>query len=172
MTVVRIPEIQTSMTENELAALAELAEGKTVLEIGSFLGASTITMAQSAKRVFAVDWHRGDVHHAPGTETLDDFLKSIREWDLRHKIIPVIGRTEHVLPVLREWAFDFVFVDAKHTYDAVLHDGGYALRLGDVVAFHDYGDIHIGVPKALEELGVVPDRIVDTLAICETNKEA
>lgn len=167
MTVVRLPDIVTAATQEELAELAGLAEGKVVLEIGSFLGASTITMAQSAKRVYALDWHRGDIHHAP-CETMFEFLANLIEWDVRHKVVPLIGRCEHVLPVLRPASFDLVFVDGVHTKDGTVRDGGYALELvkpDGVVAFHDYG-VH-GVTPAIEELGLKPDRIVGTLAICE-----
>lgn len=174
MTVVRIPDITTATSQEELAELASLAEGKTVLEIGSFLGASTVTMAQSAKRVYAVDWHRGDIHHSPDTETMFPFLQNLIDWDVRHKVIPMIGRCEHVLPVLRPASFDLVFVDGVHTKEGTYRDGGYALNLvrpDGVVAFHDYG-VH-GVTPAIEELGLEPDRIVGTIAICEskTSKE-
>ena len=168
MTVVRIPDIPTSVSHEELAELASLAEGKVVLEIGSLFGGSTVTMAQSAKRVYALDWHRGDIHHSPDTETMFPFLENLIRWDVRHKVIPLIGRCEDVLPMLRLQSFDLVFVDGVHTKDGTYRDGGYALELvkpDGVVAFHDWGVY--GVTPALNELGLKPDRIVGTLAICE-----
>ena len=53
-------DIATSMSEMELDKLADLAQGKRVLEIGARVGASTVAMARVAESVHSVDWHQGD----------------------------------------------------------------------------------------------------------------
>lgn len=161
------PQIITSMTEAEADELSRLADGKIVLEIGSWLGFSTVTMAWVAKTVFAVDWHRGDMMAGQG-ETLNAFLENLAKHDVRHKVVPMVGRCEAVLPVLRSGSFDLVFVDGLHTKEAVMRDANQALALvapGGVVAFHDYGVWE--VKDALDAMNIKPDRLVDTLAIVE-----
>jgi hypothetical protein len=53
-------DVRGWLTPKEGETLAQLAEGKLVLEIGSYHGLSTICMAQTAKMVHAIDWCRGE----------------------------------------------------------------------------------------------------------------
>ena len=58
-----LPEhIRTGVHPSEAFALKTMAHNKVVLEFGAQLGFSTIVMAQVARRVVSVDWHRGDDH--------------------------------------------------------------------------------------------------------------
>src|SRR5260221_7728611 len=53
-------QISTSMTEEELVKISDLAKDKKVLEIGARVGASTVRMGKKAASVHSVDWHKGD----------------------------------------------------------------------------------------------------------------
>lgn len=121
----------------EGSKLFELAAGRTVLEIGSHHGRSTICLAQSAAQVFALDWHRGDV----GSEawTLPQFLESIQRYGV--SVSTLLGRTETIGEVLRDRSFDLVFIDGAHDYASVVVDATVArrvLRRFGVLTCHDW----------------------------------
>lgn len=53
-------EVRGWIYNDECEALQKLATGKTCLEIGSFLGKSTVAMAETARVVRAVDTFRSN----------------------------------------------------------------------------------------------------------------
>jgi predicted O-methyltransferase YrrM len=177
------PGIPTSMTTAELQGLAKLAIGKTVLEIGSRYGASTIGMAgMGAKIVYALDWHRGDVWHGEGGGTGDTiwiFWNYINKYGMRDKIVPLVGKSDQVLPILPTQYFDLILVDGDHSYEGCKFDLQHSLRLlrpGGIIAVHDFEreqqfnypeghELEIGVTKACKELLGEPDELIDTVAI-------
>lgn len=159
--MIRIP---SSMSAVEVARLVELAEGRTVLEVGTYLGHSAVAMASGATIVHTVDWHRGDAH-AGDEETVHQYLGNLATWDVRDRVVAHIGRIEDVLPVLRPGSFDFAFHDAYHATDAVLRDIGLIWPLmapGSLVAFHDYG--LFGVREAVDTVGPLVE-LTETLAV-------
>lgn len=134
-------------------ALAALAAGQTVLEIGSYCGRSTICLAQTARVVYALDWHQGD----PGSgyrRTLTEFLDNIRRAGVENRIVPLVGRVEQLAGVLgTDWA-DLAFVDGAHDYASAVRDARLALsclKPGGTLALHDYG-CDEGVNQAVREL--------------------
>jgi predicted O-methyltransferase YrrM len=158
------PEITSAVTAVESHRLAELAKGKVVLEVGSWYGYSTIVMARVAKRVHAVDWHRGDAH-AGERDTLATLWANLERYAVRDRVILHVGRAQDVLPVLRPGSFDLAFLDAFHTTEAVARDAALIrplLRRGGMLAFHDYG--RFGVKEAVDALGV-PVSLTGTLAV-------
>jgi predicted O-methyltransferase YrrM len=151
------------MSEAEVNRLVELATGMVVLEIGSYLGHSTVSMAKVAAVVHAVDWHRGDPH-AGTEETVHPFLDNLAAHGVRDQVVTHVGRTEDVLPFLRPRIFDLVFHDAYHTTEAVTDDIALfwpLVKSGGVVAFHDYG--LFGVKEAVDRLGLLIEH-TETLA--------
>lgn len=168
-------EIPSSLTPEEGRALAELAENRVVLELGAFLGRSTIILAQTALKLHSVDHHRGDAH-AGEVRTLDQYLGNLRRYGLDAEVVTHIGRFEDVLPALCPQYFDLVFLDGFHTQQAVERDlvwARAAVKPDGVIACHDYGvtasnmsEEPFGVREAL--LNTFPDQdfdLVDTLAI-------
>lgn len=175
-----LPEgIPTATTQRERDELAKLARGKVVLEIGSRYGASTIGMAAGAELVYALDWHRGDVWHGgeAGGESLGLFWAYVSRYGLKDKIVPLVGRSEQVLPKLADRQFDLIFIDGDHSYEGVRYDLEEAVRLlkpGGTIALHDYrreelldydDELKLGITKAVEERFGKPEVIVDTLAV-------
>lgn len=177
-----LPEgIPTATSQQERDELVRLSRGKVVLEIGSRYGASTIGMAQVAELVYAVDWHRGDAWH--GDEGVGDslnlFWAYLAKYDLKDKVVPLVGRSEQLLPMFKQAMFDVVFVDGDHSYEGVRYDIEHSLPLlkpGGLMVVHDYdresrlgpeyaeGDLTLGVTKAVDELRWPMD-LVDTLAV-------
>lgn len=160
--------IPTSMTAPEVARLIELARDQVVLEVGSWLGHSTVAMAQVARMVHAVDWHRGDPDAGP-ERTAHEFLANLRAFDVEDRVIVHIGRAEAFLPLLRSDRFTVGFHDAYHGRDEVLGDAELMARVvTGPIAFHDYGDPRFGVTEAVAELErhgwTITDR-VDSLVV-------
>ncbi len=138
-----LPGIASAVTENEAYALADLARGKTVLELGAWEGFSTVVLASVAGRVTSVDWHQGD-DHAGRIDTWPSFTANLTRYGLLEAVEIIRERFEDALPRLAAEGrlFDGCFLDAQHDYDSVARDVGLALPLlkpGAFVAFHDYG---------------------------------
>jgi SAM-dependent methyltransferase len=130
-------------------ALAELAHGKRVLEIGSYCGLSTIYMARTAEHVTAMDYFDGRGTPTP-RNTLRDFTINIDRYGLTEKV--TICNPDETPPLLD---YDLVFIDGAHDYESVKADIAKALTLlapGGVLAFHDYNEhTDPGVPLAVNE---------------------
>ena len=153
----RRPLVDNFTTDQEAQALADLAKGKTVLEVGTYKGFGAILMAQhGATHVVAVDWHKGDADLGE-IDTLTAFWTNVRRHKVEDKVFALVGRSEAVLPLLAPHSFDMAFIDGYHAYDAVQADIRNSLPLmkpGAVMAFHDFGvnDSAWGVKKAVTEL--------------------
>lgn len=149
------------LTLTEGRELARLAEGKTVLEIGSYCGRSTICLAQKAIAVTAIDPFDGRGTPTPG-DTYSTFTKNIERHGVGNKIRLLRGTTSEVVPTLPA-VFDLVFIDGAHDYESVTADIEAArtvLGPGGLLAFHDYrltpgeadGRWDPGVTQAVNEL--------------------
>jgi predicted O-methyltransferase YrrM len=166
-------DIDSSLDELEGRMLAALAEGKTVLELGAWLGRSTVCLGQTASIVISCDWHQGDAH-AGQIPTLAPYLRNLHRYGLFGRVVPVIGRFDHILPALQDDYFGLIFLDGFHSYEAVRDDTERLLPKlahGGVLVFHDYGveassagGEPFGVTAALDEMFSGFD-VVGTLAI-------
>jgi len=164
--VVALPEGWLTTVEADI--LCKLATGKRVLELGAFKGRSTVALASSALHVTSVDWHQGDpdVAKAFGVcpNTLPEFLENTKAFT---NITPIVKRIADAAPELRTQTFDMVWIDAGHDFENVTHDMKLALELKPaVIAVHDWGLFDI--TKAITALGLIPNRVVDTVAIFDT----
>ena len=146
-----LPAISSAVTGPEAQALADLAAGKHVLEMGAWYGFSTIVLASVAERVTSVDWHYGD-DHAGTVDTYEIFTFNLRRYCVEDKVQVVRERFEDALPKMAEEGrqFDGCFLDAHHSEESVTRDLYLALPLirpGGFMAFHDYGrGPHNGFP--------------------------
>lgn len=158
-------DIPSSVTEAECARLSDLAEGGRVLELGAWLGRSTIALASTATHVHSVDWHQGDDHVGSG-DTAVAFLKNLNRYGVRNRVVAHFGQFEEVAPLLRDRLFAGAFIDGHHSTESVSRDYHLTRRLvarGGWFAFHDYGITRFGVTDVVNSLGV--PEVVDTLAV-------
>ena len=156
--------VSTSLTGNEAAALAALADGKDVLEIGSAFGYSACVMALAgARHVTAVDPHTWLNSHEAMTANLD-------KAGVTGQVTIVRGHSPGALATI-PGPFGLVFIDGDHGAAAVIADVEAARKLlagGGVLACHDLGEDCCcpGVRHALDALFPAgPTELVDTLAI-------
>jgi predicted O-methyltransferase YrrM len=164
--------IDTSLTENETAALRRLANGKHVLEIGSGFGYSAIVMAQVAERVTAVDPHAGEL-----PDSLPVMVQNLTRYRVAEKVVIVREGSQTALPAMIKGGrrFEFIFIDGNHG-ERVEGDVALSRKLlepGGCFAVHDlYGDEwgtegcdFPEIARVLRGLPFEPVRVVDTLAI-------
>ena len=155
--------VSTSLTPNEAQALATLAVGKDVLEVGSAFGFSACVMALAgARHVTAVDPHTWLNSHAAMTANL-------AACGVAGQVTVVRGTSPDALDGLGP--FGLVFIDGDHDASAVHADVEAARKVlgsGGVLACHDYGEDCCcpGVRYALDALFPAgPSEQADTLAI-------
>jgi predicted O-methyltransferase YrrM len=157
------PLISTSLTANETQALARLAPGKDVLEVGSAFGFSACVMALAgARHVTAVDPHGWLGSYGAMVSNLD-------KCGVADVVTIVLGVSPAALDGLGP--FGLVFIDGDHGAAAVMADVEAARKVltsGGVLACHDLGEDCCcpGVRQALDALFPAgPSELVDTLAI-------
>jgi predicted O-methyltransferase YrrM len=139
------------------AALDVGSEGP-FLEIGSYLGKSTLYLAAAARRrgryVIAVDHHRGSEEHQPGWEyhdpklvdahtgrldTLPGFRQTIAAAGVEDIVIAVVSRAE-TLSAMWNTPLALLFLDGSHTDASASRDYDCwvpHLAVDGVVAIHD-----------------------------------
>ncbi len=159
------PAISTSLLAEEAAALAELARGKQVLELGAGFGYSTIVMALGG----AARIHTVDLFTTFGTsrEALEQNLAAYGVSDAVtiHQV-----DTSEVLGEFAKDSFDVAFVDANHEFRHEKRDVLLALNLlkpGGYLAAHDYDeDCNPDVRRVLDDVFPGgPERVAGTLFI-------
>ena len=158
--IVNFPhEISGWLTELEGRFLAQFAEGKIVLEIGSYCGRSTVCLGQTASHVHAVDTFdgRGTPHQRA---TYQEFLDNLTRYGVLNKVSIHACESKH-LNLKR--AIDLAFIDSSHDYNSVKTDIAVALGVlkpDGFLAFHDYrtypgehdGRWDPGVTQAVDEM--------------------
>lgn len=157
--------VQTS--DSERAALARLVReraraGIRILEIGSWMGASAVTLGEIASewdgRLVCVDSWRGEealnAWIARHRDVYASFWRRVERAGLSGVVIPMRGLCADVLPMLASGAFDAVWIDGDHRYEGASFDIAQARRLvkaGGLVCGHDYDGQHPGVIQAVDE---------------------
>jgi len=153
------------MLEDELMELCSEAQGaKRIVEIGSFLGRSTIVLAAAVKENFkkgeslmvSIDHHRGSTEHRAGgawqikesitpdgtVDTLDGFRNSLKLAGVED-IVTVLAMDSRMAArqLHGHLDFDMVFIDGSHDSTSVMADLMAWQRLvndnGKIVV-HDY----------------------------------
>lgn len=141
-------DIEGWLRPSEGKALAELAAGKRVLEIGSYCGLSTVCMARTAEHVTAVDYFDGRGTPQPQS-TLKKFKASIERYGVADRVTIASPEDEFT------GQCELLFIDGAHDRESVAADIERYLPLlseDGLIAFHDYNEpCHPGVTSAVEE---------------------
>jgi len=146
----RYPELRhalatfSHLTAEERVTLYRLAHGRTtIVEIGSYLGASACCFGAALKKqgfgcVYCVDTWANDAMDDGKWDTFAEFTANTAPFAQR--IVPVRGMSADVASRIRE-PIDLLFIDGDHSYEGVKADwAAYAplLAPGATVVFHDY----------------------------------
>ncbi len=117
-----------------------------MIEIGSYVGESTLIFADRFKEVVSVDPYINDYdlddlacHHAPFDKVYEQFIrntvsvpniKSIRE------------TSQNAFSILKEQEWDIVYIDGLHTLEGAWYDIEHyktLIKPGGFICGHDYG---------------------------------
>jgi predicted O-methyltransferase YrrM len=168
----RAKRVDGNTTEYEqriLATLVQAQQPKEILEIGTFNGLSTATMAlNSQARISTIDIEASYI----GKLKLPIVRKARSYDDVRYIAKEAIGQhykkrpfADRITQLLCDSAllqkclkrkFDFIFIDGSHSYEYTRSDTKYALahvRRGGTILWHDYGKKSWpGVTKVVDDL--------------------
>jgi predicted O-methyltransferase YrrM len=165
--------IPTHMTTQERLALLQAAlnlpAGFSIVEVGSYLGASTAFMAYAATTkggvVHAVDTWQNESMGAEGLrDTFAEFHANTRPFE--HFIGPHRGRSTDVAKRDAPIACDLLFIDGDHHVEAVIADLQNwlpSLKPGGLLAMHDID--HPEVKQAFDT--VIGARVEGDVAVVE-----
>lgn len=147
----------------------QLKNGDTFVEVGSWLGASVIYLAQElinrnkSVNVYCVDtWegsnevvHKHKISELGGSQNLyKKFISHLIDSGLEHIIKPIKKPSILASTEFEDNSLAIVFIDASHRYDDVIQDlkSWYPkVKKGGIIAGHDYYPGH-----PISEAGVVP----------------
>jgi predicted O-methyltransferase YrrM len=149
-----------------------------MLEIGSYLGESTLIFADHFKEVITIDpflenYDPNDetCKHAPLSEVHKQFLKNIEPY----KNIKHIRKTSDDAVVdIKDQIFDFIYIDGLHTYNQVKKDiANYSpyVKDGGFIGGHDYHPNFKEVVDGVNESLKVDKVFEDTSWIKHLNNE-
>lgn len=128
---------KNQLTSNEqevvLQTLADSAAKSdcNFLEIGSWCGDSTVILGKVAKEkgghLYCIDWWKGNIgldleDIASKSDVFSYFWNRIVYEGLEDVVIPIRADSRIAHSVLKENAFDLVFIDADHRFESVLND--------------------------------------------------
>lgn len=126
----------------------QLPDDAAIVEIGSFLGRSTVTMGLACKgtnrKIYSIDtWNGNDVDF-PVQDFYLNWAKNIIDNQLEGYVMPLIGNSYVILnlwnTIARDKKMDLIFIDGSHVYRDVLADFYYSfehVKDGGWVLFHD-----------------------------------
>lgn len=161
--------------EYELAYLAHVAyscgsayaHDNVIVEIGSLVGKSTISMASASRhRIVSIDPHDGpwEMAISDGNTVVDNrdikgsslrqFTENLEYYGVADKV-EIIKKYSDV--AARDWdgrRICLLFIDGDHTEEWVRHDldAFYPhMAVGGLIAFHDYSKSFSGVTKVVDE---------------------
>jgi len=161
-------KIGTTGLLNLIKELGDVSD-KTMIEIGSFIGESTIIFARHFKHVIAVDpfLPNYDPNDPTSNFNFDDVFNEFKNRIEEKKDKVTIHRlmSNDAIKELDSETYDFIYIDGLHTYDGVKNDIINYLPLvkpGGVIGGHDYGTKHphlLGVTDAVNEMLGEPDKV-------------
>jgi len=152
--------IHTWTRPEELEALYQLAahckRGARIVELGSYLGASTCFLAAGASNVqgtvTAIDLWNNETIAGGHRDTFAEFQRNTA--GAAHLVRTLRKRTQDLTAEDIGGPIDLAFIDADHSYEATRSDAAFIapqLAPDGVIAFHD-ATTFAGVGRAVAEL--------------------
>jgi glucosyl-dolichyl phosphate glucuronosyltransferase len=147
----------THLSRSDIGSLERCVKslpiGAVCVEIGSYLGASTVVIASnlpSGGKLYCIDTWMNDAMSEGPRDTFHEFLENTSM--LSDKIVPVRLDSAYAARQLPD-AIDFLFIDGDHCYDGCRADALAWLpkmKRGGIVALHDVGWAE-GVRRVIRE---------------------
>jgi predicted O-methyltransferase YrrM len=147
-----------------------------MIEIGSYLGDSTLLFAEHFNSVIAIDPFLDDYdpnddacNYAPFDQVYDEFMLRTKDNPKIHLMriksdegVEILTNAAKKLGAKHLNVFDFIYIDGMHTYDQVKKDiANYLpfIKKGGFIGGHDYVPGFQGVMDAVNEQFGTPDKI-------------
>lgn len=138
-------EFRRQAERNFLKQHASQYSGGSVLEIGSWKGASTIALCETENHVTSVDsWEYGDV--------FDEFIENTKQFDN----LTFFKGTSKQFFQQNNQLFDLIFIDGDHSRDSFYHDlmiGLSRLKYHGTLVCHDFSVGHSWIIAGVQRLG-------------------
>jgi hypothetical protein len=154
--------------ERDFAAIERLLKEhrpKIAIEVGSWVGATSLLLAEYCERVFCVDHFSGSaddltegyVRRAGGSyRVFRTFCENVGI-HLFTKAFPVIGESGHIASLWpAHLPADAIYLDGGHHFEEISGDIAAwrkHVRKGGILAGHDYSPQFPGVMRAVDEIG-------------------
>ena len=109
------------------------------VEIGSFMGKSTVWIASGSDHVYAIDPHKGEFSGGKTGPTRGEFIKNLEAAGVKHRVTPIV-KTSQTAAASWNKPVSFLFIDGLHDYDHALQDFSLWSKFlieGGIVAMHD-----------------------------------
>jgi predicted O-methyltransferase YrrM len=155
--VMKIPGWLTPQEASFLENAAKQTEKLTgeIVEIGSFCGKSTICLAQSQGKVYAIDPHKGDTGDEKFKPTYTQFMTNLKKAGVDTKVTPLVKTSQAAAKTWKK-KIRMLFIDGLHDEHHAKMDFELWSRHvvpGGVIAIHDSFRRWCGSEKvALEKL--------------------
>jgi predicted O-methyltransferase YrrM len=117
-----------------------------IIEIGSYVGESTMIFADRFKEVVSVDPYINDYdlddaacHHAPFDKVYEQFIRNTLSIP---NIKSIKETSENAFSILKDQQWDMVYIDGLHTFEGVSYDIEHyksIIKSGGFICGHDYG---------------------------------
>jgi predicted O-methyltransferase YrrM len=164
------------MKESELAWLYETARslppGSRVVEVGSWKGRSTVALcegliASTGSRLWAVDTFLGDpgVAHTVGDFDPEAVVAAFEANTADYETLTLLrAESARAAAAFEDGSLEWVFIDADHTYAAVVEDirvWSPKLRPGGLISGHDFGliDVTTAVTESFGRVSLGPGQV-------------
>ena len=130
---------------------------KHVIEIGAFVGKSTVFFAERCESVLTIDtfdahtleYIKDPVLKREASNQWDNFVENTKEF--HEKIVAMKGKSADLAEIIAP--ADMVFIDGSHKYDDVREDiMKYLPKANRVICGDDYSPRWHGVRRAVDEL--------------------
>ena len=134
---------------------AKVPRGGLVVELGCYLGCSTVYMAQFFKaHLHPVRFYTCDKFqdYAGGGCFYGTFMGNLKACGVRDDVRPIVALSWEVAYLFDDGEVDFVWVDADHSYESVKKDLAAwcpKVKSPTCLAGHDYSEA--GVKQAVDE---------------------
>ena len=140
---ISLPDFRWGMLNSpeKLQLLCNLSVGKSVLEIGTFIGATTYNLAKVADKVSTIDIDNVITDKDYGPYKVAEYIKSFSKSKRPTNIEQIIGDSKELDFSSFGETFDLVFIDGEASSEAVSNDFTKSLQILNsqgIIIFDDY----------------------------------